>query len=319
MSIPLTTKRRLGFMPPDLRAEHPEIVFEIRVPSYQDRDEIGLRLYRLGLREISTDNIRALMISELFELPFTGTVPEGVTPEAAADAAAAANAMFLEGVWTQDQLDANEQSEWEMQEQQRLADIAAGANPEPEAKPRPPRRTGVRDRAKVSLLVQDMVDGSQKVRDKLADQQSYDIHYRIAMVRLHLAGIIGLNTKFSMSGGLVDFACIESLREELGHLSTIAYNELVQEIINLYELPTVEVGNSDLPPESTSVAANGSAITSAESGESDGSLTKPEPVSSSSISPAPSDASPTTTETSLEPSPVAETSTAPSAGPTTEL
>jgi hypothetical protein len=315
MTIPLTSKRLLSFTPPSLRAteDSPQgytaPTFDLRVPSYQDKDEIGLRLYRLGLRQVSTDTIRALMVSEIY------AIEKAETPEAA-EAAAEEKAIWIEQHWSLTEQDNADEEAWNTQERERLADIAAGA-PEREPAPKPVKRTSVRDRARVALMVQDIIDGSQRVRDKLADQQSYDVRYRQAMVRLHLAHIHGLKTKVSLSGGLVDDSVIEALRGELFERGDYAaYDELVQEISDLYELPKEEVGNSGSPRENIS-PASGSPQPSAESAPSDGSSTSGSEGRPSSIEPAPAAASPPITETSSQPSPAAESNMDQSAGLTT--
>lgn len=267
-ATPLTAGQTIPYTPPSLLADeelgreaHPTLgkaVFNIALPTFQERDEIGVLIYRMGVRQVSTQNIRALILSELFE----------IYPEAEADELA----RFLESHWQLSEADQADINAWTEQEIQRLADIEDGADPKliPEAKPRPELRTTVRNRAKVDMLVQEMVDRSQRVRDKLADQQMYDTRFRNITVRIQLGkgGWSGLKTEPEFEDNLgvrvVTEAAIEKLRTELAEVP-VAWLELAEACADSYDISETERKNSGSPP------LNGSPPdgSSSESGESE--------------------------------------------------
>lgn len=280
-STPLTADQTIPYTPPSLLADkelgreaHPTLgkaVFHITLPTFQERDEIGVLIYRMGVRQVSNQNIRSLMVSELYEIYDEETADE--------------TARFLESHWQlseQDQLDINL---WTEQEIQRLADIDADADPKliPPAKPKPELRTTVRNRARVDMIVQDIVDRSQRTRDKLADQQMYDTRFRNITVRIQLGkgGWTGLKTvpEFEESLGtrVVTAASLEALRGELAAVP-VSWIELAEACADSYDVSETERKNSDSPPlngsppdgsssESAASEANGGSSTGSNTGQ----------------------------------------------------
>lgn len=272
---PLTASTLLSFTPPSLaEAKDPKlnkISFSLQVPTFEERDLVGNLMYRLGVRQVSTQSIRALMISELFEI---------MSEEEATLAAD-----FLEGHWEIANQDDADAAAWLEQEMERLADIKEGAKKVPEQKPKPRPRTSVRDRARADNLVQQIVDSSQPVRDKLSDQQLYDYRFSMMTARLQVKGWKGPKTKpeFEEQAGaqLLTEACIEKLRSELKHAGGAWWQQLSNEAAAMYDLPESERKNSDSPPSNGSPPDGSSSESGAletSGGSSTGSNTGPAPA-----------------------------------------
>jgi hypothetical protein len=306
--IPLTTGQTLPFtidalgtfIPPNTELgelghviPHPTISFQLRVPGWDDRDMIAARLYSLGVREVSSDQIRSLMISELYSI-----FPD----EAEADD----NARFLEGFWQRQQQFSLATAEWDEQEAIRRQDaIIAGI--EFEAAPRPVETTSPRERARAALLTSDLTDGSERLRNKLTDQNLYNMRYAALMVRLVVAGWMGLKTeaafepRLALDAPVLSKATVDSLRSELMELdgTGAAWDELAAACEAAYDLPSSAEGNSSSQPGSSSLPA-GSETKSTASDTSDGKSTSSEetaPAAASPIAPTPGDTSQPTTET----------------------
>lgn len=252
--IPLTSTRTIPFFPPSLKKDHPKVEFTLRVPNFQDRDELGIRLYQMGLKNVTTETVRSLMISEMF----TFWDIERAEKEAA----------WLEGHWQNSEMDQEDMSAWARQEQQRLLDIAElPANADiPEMKEQPPMRCSVRDRAKSNLLVQEIVDASQPLRDKIADQQAYGVRYQMAMARMHILAVRGMQPplKLAIEDNLVSTASMEEIRDRLARLGGAQpWKDLLNHVESLYALPEIERGNS-VSPLGNSSEGNGSPAPSGE-------------------------------------------------------
>ncbi len=301
MSIPLTADQTLPFTPPALAAlwdsapptdprpgERP--VFFLRVPTWEDRDMVGIRLFRMNVREVTPNQIQALLINELFEV---------MEDEDKADDAA----RFIEGFWQRQAMFQLDMSVWNEQEAQRLSDIREhpGLENDYPQMPLPPERTTIRERARASMLTTFVQDNSQALRDKLADQQGYDKRYKAVIARLQVAGWTGLETPATMHENMLTSGAIEALRSEIHELDPTgnAWTQLVVEIESFWDLSPSAEKNSSSPPGSTS-PPSGSTSQSTGSGSTDGSSTIPtgeaSPGKSSSGS-IPDASSPTTTAT----------------------
>jgi hypothetical protein len=309
--IPLTSDQTIPFTPdaigtfvpaegdplnggkPAYVIPHPSIEFYLRVPNWEDRDLVSLRMFRMGVREITGDNIQNLIVSELFE----------VMPEDEADE----KARFLEGFWQRAREHTLEMQAWGEQEQIRQGDeIEAGRKFEGTLPP--PERTTARERARVNLIVGDVTDGSERLRAKLADQQLYTKRFGLVVSRLQLAGWKGLKTEAAfdprpvMDAPSLTKETVEKLRGELMELDATgaAWDELTAACERQFDMPRSAEKNLSSPVGKSSPPA-GSTTKNIESGNNAGNSTSseetaPSPVSSSE--PTPSDTSPPTIETS---------------------
>jgi len=326
--IPLTTGQTLPFtidalgtfVPPnpDLGElghviPHPTIKFQLRVPGWDDRDMIAARLYSLGVREVGSDQIRSLMISELYNI-----FPD----EAEADD----NARFLEGFWQRQHQFALAKMEWDEQEAIRRQDAIIAKIPF-EPAPQPVETTSPRERARAALLTSDLTDGSERLRNKLTDQNLYTQRYASLMARLVIAGWMGLKTeatfepRLALDAPVLSKATVDSLRSELMELdgTGAAWDELTAACEAAYDLPSSAEGNSSSQPGSSSLPA-GSETKSTASDTSDGKSTSSEetvPAAASSTEPTPAGTLLPTTETSSGSSLVSDSVTT-SSSPTVE-
>jgi hypothetical protein len=277
--VPMTSGPTMPFIPdalgtfvpaegdkPAYRIPHPEIEFHLHVPTWEDRDMVSLRMYAMGVRDVTADQIQNLIISELFEV---------LQNEDDADE----QARFLEGYWSRQKQHNVDLQEWAEQEQIRQGDeLESGKKFEPTLPP--PANTTARERAFVNLIVADVTDGSQRLRDKLADQQLYQKRFGLTVARLTLAGWKGLNTtaafdpRPALDAQTLTKATIESLRGELMDLdgTGAAWEELVRACEMQFDFPRSAEKNSHSPVESSS-PPDGSTTKNTESESSDGSST----------------------------------------------
>lgn len=290
MTTPLTGDGLLPFVPPSLRpadpADKPEVVIYLRTPTWQERDEITHTLYRLGVRNVSADAVRATMISELFR----------IRPETADDDAA-----FLDGYWQQQQVHDAAVKEWRDREMQRLLDVDADPSVaelvqkarEEDPIPEPP--VSLRDQARAQLLTQEIIDESEKVRTRMIEQTLYSARFTDLVARRQIMRWEGLDADHARDANdLLSIEATEAFRTSLYSHSRTAWREICTEAELLFTLPTVEVGNSDSPPENTSTG-DGSPPATDGPASSDGASTKPATGTSSTTSPAPGAGSKTST------------------------
>lgn len=300
--VPLTSGKTNPFTPdaigtfvagvdgaPPTTIPNPDIAFFIRSPTWEDRDMVSLRMFTLGVREVTADNIQNLMVSELFQF----------MPEEAADEAA----RFMEGYWQRQRQHSLEMQQWmEQEEIRRVDEMEAGRTFE--ATLPPPEVTTARERARINLLAAEVTDQSTRLRNKLADQQLYQKRFGMVIARLQIAGWKGLKTeaafepKPTMDAPVLTKDTIESLRSELMELdgTGAAWNELTAFCEAQFDLPRSAEKNLSSPVANSSLQA-GLTMRSTESGTSDGASTSNEgtaPPSDSSSEPTPGDTSPTT-------------------------
>lgn len=305
--VPLTSGPTMPFSPdalgtfvpatddkPATVIKHPDILFLLRIPTWEDRDMISLRMYAMGVREVTSDQISAMIVSEIYNV---------ITDEAEADE----TARFMEGFWTrqrQYQLDLQEFNEQEalrrLDEQESGKEFAPGIPPvEP---------TSPKERARANLVVADVTDASQRLRDKLTDQQLYSKRFAATVARLEIAGWSGLKTEAAfdvrpaLDAPALSKETINSLRSELMEIDPTgaAWDELTQECERMFDLPRSAEKNSSSPPANTS-PPDGSKTRNTESATSDGSSSSSEPTADtagSSSEPTPADTSPIITEAS---------------------
>lgn len=310
--VPMTAGRTMPFSPdalgtfvpaiddkPAHTVKNPDILFYLRVPTWEDRDMISLRMYAMGVREVNAQQIQAMIVSEIFNV---------IADENEADEAA----RFLEGFWQRQQQHNRDRQEWMEQEALRRGDaMESGIDFEPA--PEPKETTTTRERARASLLVSDITDGSERLRNKLADQQLYSKRFSTMIARFGLAGWKGIETEAVfdkapiMDAQTLSKETVESIRSELMGLDATgaAWEELTNECERMYDLPRSAEKNSSSPPESSS-PPDGSPTRNSESGTSDGSSSSSEetaPQPGSSSEPIPADTSTTASEPSSEPMP----------------
>lgn len=279
--------------------KHPTIQFFLHVPTWEDRDMISLRMYAMGVREVTAEQIQATILSEIFEV----YLDENDADE---------KARFLEGFWMRQRQYSLDMVQWEEQEAIRRLD-AAEAGREFEPDPKPAETTTSRDRARASILVQEVTDRSERLRGKLVDQQLYSRRFSQIVTRLVLAGWQGLEAEAAfevrpvLDAQALTKDTIEKIRSELmQHDATgAAWNELAAECERAFDLPRSAEKNSSSPPVNTS-SPDGSPTKNTGSESNAGNSISSEVTDSppaSSIEPTPADTSPTITGTSSEPSP----------------
>jgi hypothetical protein len=285
--------------------KHPEILFLLRIPTWADRDLMAMRMYSLGVREVGPDQIRALMISELYTL-----FPDDNEADEAA--------RFMEGFWQRQQNYVTKMAEYEEQEALRRGD-ALLAKVAFEAAPQPVDPITPRERSRAALLQADVIDCSERLRNKLTDQQLYNHRYKAIVARLTIAGWMGLKTeaafetRASLDAPVLTKETIEALRGELMELDQTgaAWDELTDKCERMFDLPRGTEKNSSSPAGSSPPPA-GSTTSSTESASSDGSSTSIEetdPATGSSSEQIPDDTSLTITETLSVSSPASDTET----------
>lgn len=314
--VPLTAARTMPFTPDALGTfipaegdkpaqviKHPTIEFFLRVPTWEDRDMISLRMYAMNVREVTTEQIQAVIVSEIYEV---------IENDDEADDAA----RFLEGFWSRQRTFSLDMRQWEEQEAIRRLD-AAEAKIDFEPEPQPAENTTPRERARAAMLVQLVTDGSQRLRDKLTDQQLYSRRFASVVARLVIAGWSGLDATAAfeprpvLDAQALTKETIEQIRSELMEIdgTGAAWTELTNECERMFDLPQSAEKNSFSPPENTS-PPDGSPTKNTASDTSDGNSTSSEPTaesSSSSIEPTPEGTSPKIIDSSSEPSPGSDT------------
>lgn len=284
MTTPLSADITVPFTPPALANRKPKIIFELRVPTFEMKDEIGIRLYELNAAEVDTSSLRAHIIDELYKQ----------NSEQEADTLAG----FLEGYWQNDLIDNEALAAWQEQEIQRLLDIAEGADPEPEQQPKPVRICTARDDARAIIITNGVKNRSEVIRKLLAGQQRHKLRFAWLIAQIQIAGWSGLKFKPEWGEGeFSDMLAKPSIEKIRGAIGETAWQQLARECELQFELDASAEKNSDSPPWNSGTA-NGSADRSGGSDDSDGSSTR------SNTGPAPSDVSAKTTATSSGSSPV---------------
>ena len=230
----------LPFYPKASAETHPDVAFLIRIPTWADRDNAGLIMYRMGVREIRPEQIRAAMLHALWDV--------------FGDDEADDNARFLEGFWQQQTQYQSDMALWAVQESIRLEeDKELGAVSAAEPAPKDP--TSARDRARAAFLTHEVTNLSEMVRDKLADQQDYEKRFRLVGGRLRIAGWLGLETEamFDKKFNALTECTIEALRTELAQKGlTGAWEEAITHAIDMFEVDMVTEKNSASPLETSS-------------------------------------------------------------------
>lgn len=260
-----TAARVSEFTPAALLAADPQPVFWIKTPTPFERDSLASMLVRLGVTQPSTELVRATLIDTLYDL----------YPEAEADE----HANALDTFWQLSAADDQAFSIWYEQEQQRLADIEAGA-PDRGPAPKPVTLLTPRQKAKARLLIEDVQQRSDRMLKLVQRRMDYSRQQGFALVRLGLKAIDNMPGFETVKVGADGFATkeyVEALREAM---ADDAWYQLIERIDQGYNLSGSEVGNSASPPAKPSDPI-GSPGPNGASESSDGSSTE------SSTGPAP--------------------------------
>ncbi len=237
MTASQTASATETFTPLALRGRSPQPAFIFKVPTWADKDDINLLIYRSGVRSVSTEQIRAVVISECERL---------LGAEKGAEAAT-----FFDGHWQLQEMEEIAHGEWWEQEEQRLIDRAGGASEEdaPQA-PKPQPLTTIQGRARAAMLMQEIIDNSDRVRDMLADQQDYERRYDMLVFRLQCVGLVNFKTKLERDdSGLITPECVEAIRTEIDN---IGWDKVTGYAKAMYDLTESERKNFDSPPENIS-------------------------------------------------------------------
>lgn len=294
--IPTSAKRTARFTPPSLRPVKDEesgadkggakeCAFVLRIPTPSERDQIGTRLYELGVTTVSQESIRATLIDDLFNQDWAALLaPADIAAQGLEDPEKRATyneleaekrAEFLDGYWSKAQIDEMAITEWKEKEVQRRLDVAAGAKDEgPLAEPM--KTVTPREHARSKLMVDDMMERSYRLRKLAAQQLDYSRRNGLMMVRVHVLDQLPKDpeawpvTLERDAEGLLTEETVDELRE---HIGDIAYHELVNAVNGHYDLAEEERKNSDSPL-GTPSDPNGSETLSGGSESNDGSSTE---------------------------------------------
>jgi hypothetical protein len=230
-----------------MRAKYPQPQrFLLSIPTATDRDQVNGRLIQLGLRQITQEQLRALLIEELFEHDW------GKGDRAANEAEAEEIANFLDGCWMRQEAHNDAIQRWQEQEIERTLDEANGALPRPRAD-LPPKVLTVRENARLNVLVETMMAGNQRLRDAAAMMNDFTRRVQITQARIHIIGVQNVDLGFELvrdprTNALPEEAVL-ALREKVDDAS---WRDLVGFINRMYALTETEVKNFDSPPVSLS-------------------------------------------------------------------
>jgi hypothetical protein len=259
--------------------------FLIAVPTTVEREQINSRLVSLGLKQITQEMIRATMIEELYQqdwsLPDEGAISYELNQQRAED-----NANFLDSVWLRQQAHDEATRRWSEQEIERTLDTENGAPERPRA-PMPPKIIGIREQARMQLLIDRMMTESQRLRDLAAANMDFGRRNALLMARMHVVGVENFDPPIEIERGRHTRAMSEDtvllLRQAVDDIS---WQQLINYIDRLYQIDGGEEKNSDSPPGKPSLP--GGSTEPNESPESNGGSS-----TNSSSEPAPGDASAT--------------------------
>lgn len=247
IAIPLTSKRTDVFTPPSLVGEPNEVEFQIRIPTPTERDTQGATLMAAGVVPISQEVIRATMIDELFNTDWG----KGEQNEAHAEDLAGT----LEGFWQLEIQHEQAMGAWAEQEVQRLEDKKNGVDkPQvpPPADPIPPRM-----RAKCRLIIHDITEKSQRLRDLLSKHINFDKLATVATVRINLKSMAPKHpdkwpADVALERDQQGFVKVSSIDDLRDHIGKAAWGELVQRVDGHFNLSEEERKNFDSPLENGS-------------------------------------------------------------------
>ncbi len=245
MHIPITDAP-LPFTPPSLGPDS-KVVFLIRPQAQVDLDRLGYDLFRHNIVQMSSEDFRAAMIDEVFNL-YPGDEGER-------------RANLIDEHWQADDLYKNRLADWTEQENQRLFDEKKGA-PRREAIDPPKHTQPLRARTEATMVIKQAREASMRLRDLTVEQMTFDAKQREGMCRLVIMGWSGLSTSHTMvnalndEGGIIPDDVWRAMKKEIG---PIAVQQLVTHIMRFGEVEDTEKGNSDSPLEKQS-DLNGSEI-----------------------------------------------------------
>lgn len=263
--VPLTSDTPVLFTPPGM--DENEFQLKIVPPTPRHEDQLSSHIAVLGLVKVGEDELRAIMISELFEM----------FPEEEADQ----KANFLDSCWTRMQIEAERWQAWQRRDEEARIDEANGA-PKLAREPLPEPLISARDKANAKLLLKDIRDFSIRLRMKVAEQSEYGQKANRLMVRMHVLpdakGFEFLDGRDAM--GVLSDNDVLRLRDQIG---ADAFDAVVAKIDSLYSFSddSKEAGNSDSQSgsESDPIGSTEAPAGSASSaGNSEASSTEPAPA-----------------------------------------
>lgn len=224
------------------RYPHP-FVFTLKIPTSIERDMINSRLIRLGLTNVSQQNMRATMIEELFSMDW------GKGSAEANEVHAEELANFLDGCWQRQEVHDSAIAQWEEQERERIMDEAFGAPPRERA-PLPPKIITVRENARMQLLVDRVMAESEKMRELSAKAADFNRLNSILLFRIHVLGVRrgeeALPIAWDHRLDVMTDGCAAGIRQLL---DDVTWSDLIAHINNMYLLNGYEEKNSDSPLE----------------------------------------------------------------------
>lgn len=272
--IPLSAER-ITWTPPSLETDGKnDPLFTLREPTEDEENRLGYELYRRGIIPISQETFRASIIDEIFNLH--------------GDEEGEDMANLLDEHWQFEQLHSQNVNMWIEQERERLRDMRVTGSETKQAEfPKDP--SPIRRRSKAQLIISNITDTSQRMRDLAVAQNAFEFVQRETYLRLYIIGWTGLTVKPEHVKDdryeILTEECLAALRKEVGKEPI---REITAHIDSLLHGSEEERKNSDLPAESEP-PPNGSQEQLEGSANSDGSATE------SNTGPTPDDESDGTT------------------------
>jgi hypothetical protein len=263
--VPLTSDHPVLFTPPGM--DEKKFQLKIAPPTPRHEDQLNSHIAVLGLTRVGEDELRAIMISELFNM----------FPEEEAEK----KANFLDSCWIRMQVEGERWQAWARRDEEARIDEASGAPRQPrEAAPEP--LLSAREKADARLLLNDIRQFSVKLRMKVAEQSDYGNKSNALMVRMH---VLPEAKGFTFEDGRDDMGVLTEndvarLKNAIG---ATAFDSIVAKIDSLYSFgeKTADAGNSDSPsgkdsdPTGSTEASTGSVSST---GNSTASSTEPAPA-----------------------------------------
>ncbi len=199
--IPLTGMQTVEFTPKAFRAEvDPEVKFIIRVPTFQMRDKMAALLFQRGFIPATLSQSRGILIDALYDLFDEATADDYAT--------------FLESYWTRSEVHEELIQGWQIQEAQRIFDLAMGAKGVPTATPIPPAPFTMREQARQARIVTEVLERSDRYRTYQARFMSAQEEEDEMLTRLFVAGWSGIDEAPAERDGQdrLTMDCMEAVR-----------------------------------------------------------------------------------------------------------
>lgn len=235
--IPFSSASIETFTPPSLKGQKPQPLFHFSAPTPDDRDKVDYRLIAAGVILYSGQEIRNRLIHEIFQ-----SLPDD-------EEEAERRATLIEEGTQDDLLFEERMTGWRERERERLRDFLEGA-PERESEPLPKRDMPLRRRTEYEMMWADAIRGSERLTEMVNANQEYASDQRKMVARFHLVGWEGLKAQREALATIkgLDVVTVESMNAMRAEIGEVAWRELLDHAISLYNLSRVETGNSESPP-----------------------------------------------------------------------